>query len=137
MIRFACAVAVVCLSVIPVLAAPSLEDQVQAIAGQLMCPTCAGQTVAESSAPLAQQMKQEIRRRLMRGESQEQIVAFFVGQFGESVLAAPPRRGAGLIVWLTPAVVFLIGAAVLVRFLIHARGAPTVEARSARPEARP
>lgn len=81
-------------------AAPSLEDQVNAIAGELMCPVCEGQTVAESNALLARQMRDIIRDRLQRGESREQILTFFVTQFGESVLATPPRRGATLALWL-------------------------------------
>ncbi|HEY3247995.1 MAG TPA: cytochrome c-type biogenesis protein [bacterium] len=121
MFRFACVLAVVCLSAAPALAAPSIDDQVQAVAAELMCPTCAGQTVAESNAPLAQQMKQEIRERLLRGESRQDILAFFVGQFGESVLAAPPPRGLGLVVWLAPLAVFVIGVVILARFLSRAR----------------
>lgn len=95
------------------LAAPTLDDQVNAIARELMCPTCSGQTVAESNAPLAQQMRAMIRERLQRGESREQILTFFVTQFGEAVLAVPPRRGVGLVLWVAPAVAFAMGLAVL------------------------
>lgn len=129
MIRIAIALVVLCLLAVSSVAAPSLEDQVYAIARELMCPVCAGQTVAESNSQLAVQMRDEIRARLQRGESREQIIAFFVGQFGDSVLAAPPRRGLGLAVWLTPVVAFLIGAAILVRFLQGARRRPSAEPR--------
>lgn len=117
--------AVLCAFAASVIAAPSLDDQVYAIARELMCPVCAGQTVAESNSQLAVQMREEIRTRLRRGEAREQILAFFVGQFGESVLATPPRRGVGLAVWLAPVVAFLIGAAILVRFLQGARRRPS------------
>lgn len=133
--------AVLCLLAESVVAAPSLEDQVYAIARELMCPVCAGQTVAESNSQLAVQMREEIRVRLRRGESREQIIAFFVGQFGEAVLATPPRRGLGLAVWLAPVIAFVIGAAILVRFLQGARrrtppaGSPD-EAGSPKPDAR-
>jgi cytochrome c-type biogenesis protein CcmH/NrfF len=142
-IRFARALAVLCLLAAPVGAAPSLEDQVYAIARELMCQVCAGQTVAESNSQLAQQMRDEIRVRVGRGESREQILAFFVGQFGESVLATPPRRGVGLLVWLTPLIAFALGAAILVRFLQSARRrTPNPEPRTPAPgegelEARP
>lgn len=102
---------------VPAAAAPTLEDRVYAIASELMCPVCAGQTVAESNAQLAVQMREEIRARLLRGESREEILAYFVGQFGESVLAAPPKRGAGLVLWLTPVAGLLIGLVVMVRYL--------------------
>ncbi|MDR7500359.1 MAG: cytochrome c-type biogenesis protein CcmH, partial [Armatimonadota bacterium] len=84
---------------------------------ELMCPVCEGQTVAESNATLAVQMRAEIRARLQRGETREQILDYFVSQFGESVLAAPPKRGAGLVLWLTPVAAFAVGILVLVRYL--------------------
>jgi len=102
---------------VPAFAAPTLEDQVDAIARELMCPVCAGQTVAESNATLAVQMRAEIRARLRRGETREQILAYFVGQFGESVLAAPPKRGAGLVLWLAPVAAFAVGLLLLFRYL--------------------
>lgn len=98
-------------------AAPSLEDQVNGIARELMCPVCAGQTVAESNSTLAVQMRQEIRARLQRGETREQILAYFVGQFGETVLAAPPRRGGYLVLWLAPVLAFVLGVYLMIRYL--------------------
>ena len=101
----------------PAAAAPSFEDQVNDIARELMCPVCAGQTVAESNSTLAVQMREEIRTRLRRGESRDQILAYFVGQFGESVLARPPRRGVYLLLWLAPVAAFGLGVALLIRYL--------------------
>ncbi len=101
----------------PALAAPTLEDQANDIARELMCPVCSGQTVAESNSTLAVQMREEIRLRLRRGESKEQILAYFVGQFGESVLAAPPRRGAYLVLWLAPVLAFGLGVVLMIRYL--------------------
>ena len=98
-------------------AAPSFEDQVNNIAQELMCPVCAGQTVAESNSTLATQMREEIRVRLRRGETHEQILAYFVGQFGESVLAAPPRRGGYLVLWLAPVLAFGLGVFLMMRYL--------------------
>ena len=101
----------------PAAAAPSFEDQVNAIAQELMCPVCAGQTVAESNSTLATQMREEIRVRLRRGEMPEQIRAYFVSQFGESVLAAPPRRGGYWVLWLAPVLAFGLGAFLTIRYL--------------------
>lgn len=98
-------------------AAPTLDDQVAAIAGELMCPVCAGQTVAESNATLAVQMRAEIRRRLLAGQTGEQIITYFIGEFGDSVLAAPPKRGAGLVLWLGPLAAFAVGLLAMVRYL--------------------
>lgn len=98
-------------------AGPSFEDQVNTIAQELMCPVCAGQTVAESNSTLAVQMREEIRVRLRRGETRDQILAYFVGQFGESVLAAPPRRGGYLVLWLAPVLAFGFGVVLMIRYL--------------------
>lgn len=87
------------------------------IAQELMCPVCAGQTVAESNSTLAVQMREEIRVRLRRGETRDQILAYFVGQFGESVLAAPPRRGGYLVLWLAPVLAFGFGVVLMIRYL--------------------
>lgn len=103
--------------VIPSVLAQTLDDRVRKVASQLMCPVCEGRPVAESTSELAGQMRAIIREKLQRGESPEQIVAYFVDRYGESALAAPPRGGLGLAVWLAPAVAILAGALfVIVRF---------------------
>jgi cytochrome c-type biogenesis protein CcmH len=101
----------------PAAAAPTLEDQVEAIARDLMCPVCAGQTVADSGSQLAEQMRTEIRQRLQAGQTRDEIIAYFVGQFGESVLARPPARGTGLVLWLALPAALLFGVLILRRFL--------------------
>jgi cytochrome c-type biogenesis protein CcmH len=79
-----------------------LEDEV-------MCPVC-NTTLDQSDAPVAQQMRRFIRQRIAAGDSKGEIKAKLVDEFGESVLAAPPKRGFGLLAWLLP----LIGLAVAV-----------------------
>src|SRR5436853_6897257 len=73
-------------------AAATLVDQVYAIAGQLMCPVCAGQTVAERDSALAREMRTIIRRRLEAGETRHQIPRYGKAQLGAS-LRAGPRTG--------------------------------------------
>lgn len=104
-------------------AAPSLDRQVYAIAKELMCPVCAGQTVAESGSALAVQMRQIIRERLQQGQSKDEIIAYFVSQFGESVLAIPPRHGGGLVIWLAPPAALVAGLVLLQRFVRRHKGA--------------
>jgi len=116
-------------------AAPTPDDQIQAIASELMCPVCAGQTVAESGAQLAVQMRAIIRERLQQGQTREQIIAYFVAQFGEGVLAAPPRRGIGLLLWLSLPLVLAIGFFVLRRLV--RRSATGGSAVPVRPAPRP
>jgi cytochrome c-type biogenesis protein CcmH len=111
-------------------AAPTIEDQVDGIARELMCPVCAGQTVADSGSQLAEQMRAEIRRRLQAGQTRDEIVAYFIGQFGEGVLARPPARGTGLVLWLALPVALLLGGLILRRFL---RGNMTAAGPAAAP----
>jgi cytochrome c-type biogenesis protein CcmH len=81
----------------------TLDDRVYAVASRLMCPVCAGQTVAESDSAVAREMRDVIRSKLQAGEPPDAILNFFVGQFGDSVLAEPPRRGLALLLYAGPA----------------------------------
>ncbi|MGH2405036.1 MAG: cytochrome c-type biogenesis protein [bacterium] len=87
----------------------TLDDRVQEVARELMCPVCEGQTVADSSVLLAVQMRVLIREKLAAGQTREEILAFFVARYGESILAAPPKRGVNLIVWAGPFVILALG----------------------------
>jgi cytochrome c-type biogenesis protein CcmH len=95
----------------------SLDDQVYAIARQLMCPVCAGQTVAESDSALAREMKVIIRQKLQAGETSDQILRYFVGQFGESVLAEPRPGGISLILYAAPPLALIGGLVIAIIFI--------------------
>ena len=99
-------------------AAATLDDRVYAVARQLLCPVCQGQTVAESDATVSLEMRTIIRQKLQAGETPDQILHYFVGQFGESVLAEPPRRGVSWLLYLGPFAALAAGfaiAAVMIR----------------------
>jgi len=105
--------------------AQDLEAQAAAIAAKLRCPVCQNESVADSPAELAAQMRALIRHKLAAGETADQIVAYFVSKYGEWILLEPPRRGVLWIVWLAPALAVLAGAAVAVSYLrrgLRARG---------------
>jgi cytochrome c-type biogenesis protein CcmH/NrfF len=90
-------------------------DRVHEIASGLRCPTCRDLSVADSPAPLARQMRDQIAEGLLAGKSPAAIRREFVAAYGESVLLVPPRRGVGLVAWVAPAVLLAGGllAAVL------------------------
>ena len=75
-----------------------------------MCPTCDGQTLDQSQAPAARRVKAFIRERSEAGDTCAAIKAQLVDDFGERILAAPPRRGFNLLAWVLPLVGLLIGA---------------------------
>ncbi len=105
-----------------------IDGQVHAIAGELQCPICAGQSVDESSSQLAQQMRALIRKKLEDGESRQQILAYFVDRYGESILREPPRFGFNQVLWWLPAAGIAAGAALLAVFLLRWRRRPPGEA---------
>ena len=97
--------------------AQTRDERVRDIARELMCPVCEGQTVADSSSLLAEQMRVLIKEKLQHGEGREEILAYFVSRYGESILAAPPKRGLSLVVWVGPFAILLLGAVLAVNTL--------------------
>ncbi len=123
----AVATLIVWMALAAVVSAASLDDRVYAIARQLMCPVCAGQTVAESDSALAREMKTIIRQKLQAGERPDQIVRYFVGQFGETVLAEPRPGGVSLILYAAPPLALIVGLVIAVVFIRRSQiraGAP-------------
>jgi cytochrome c-type biogenesis protein CcmH len=100
-----------------VLAAPVAASEqhptLPELEGQLMCPICEGETLAQSTSPAAQRIKVEIQQRIAAGDTRSQIKSRLVDEWGTRILAAPPRHGFDLLAWLLPIVGVLGGAAVL------------------------
>ncbi len=90
-------------------AAQTLTDRTDAIAKQLMCPVCAGQSVAESNSDLARDMRKLIRTKIENGQSDKEIISWFRGKYGDTILAEPPMEGFNLVVWLLPFAVVVAG----------------------------
>ena len=84
------------------------EDTIYEISNELMCPVCQGQTVAESNSQLAISMKEVIKIKTAEGKSKEEILEYFVDQYGDTILAKPPLKGLGLILWITPPFILFI-----------------------------
>jgi len=77
---------------------------------EVMCPTCEGQTLDQSQAPAARRVKAFIRERCAAGKTEGEVKAELVAEFGERILAAPPRKGFNLLAWLLPIAGLLAGA---------------------------
>lgn len=95
---------------LPALAQTNTERE-DAIARQLMCPTCAGQTVAESNSEIARDIRRDIKKRIQEGKSDEEIILALRESYGDGILAEPPFGGFNLFVWLIPLIAALTGAA--------------------------
>ena len=87
---------------------PTLRE----LEGEVMCPVCET-TLDESRSPVADRMRATIAARIAAGKTKSEIKAELVREFGEGVLAAPPKRGFGLLAWLLPILGASAGAAVL------------------------
>lgn len=89
----------------------TLQQRTQALAAQVRCPVCVGETVAESSAAPAVAIRQEIRRGLAEGEKPSAVLAGIEAAYGPSILEKPRTTGAGLWVWVLPVVLTVAAAA--------------------------
>lgn len=108
----ACAVTLAIVATRGQTAPVSDAQQVQQIAAGLHCPVCKDLSVADSPAPLAQQMRQEIAQKLRAGESADQIRADYVAAYGDSVLMTPPKHGLAGAAYHLPLIVMAIGLVV-------------------------
>ncbi|MBE7419000.1 MAG: cytochrome c-type biogenesis protein CcmH [Ideonella sp.] len=101
----------------PAAADPALEARMQRIAVELRCLVCQNQTVADSHAGLAEDLRREIREQLQRGASDEQVMKYMTDRYGDFVLYRPPLKGSTLALWIGPAVLLAGGLLALVLVL--------------------
>ena len=108
--------------------AAGLDARAAEIAAQLRCPVCTGQSVLESNSGIAQEMQAVIRERLGRGETEDQILTYFVGSYGDWIILKPRPIGLNLLVYILPAGGLILGAAWLFSRVRKwsSRGAATV-----------
>ena len=92
----------------------SLDQRVHDVASQLKCPVCQGESVADSPSTISQQMRAVIRQQLQQGQSEQQIIQYFVSRYGNTILWSPPKQGFTLLAWIIPIAILLCGALLLV-----------------------
>jgi cytochrome c-type biogenesis protein CcmH len=92
---------------------PTDAERASRIAQGLRCPTCRSQSVADSDAPAARAMREDIERRVREGQAEAQIRAYLVSRYGEQVRLAPPVRGTSALVWVLPPVAVAVTVAAL------------------------
>lgn len=98
---------------VPASADPALEARVQAISEELRCLVCQNQTIADSHADLAIDLKNQVREMLQKGMSDKQVVSFMVERYGDFVLYRPPVKGTTWLLWFGPFLLFIGGLGVL------------------------
>jgi cytochrome c-type biogenesis protein CcmH len=105
-----------------VLADPALEARARVLSKELRCMVCQNQSIDDSDAPLARDLRLLVRERLQAGDSDSQVIDFLVARYGEFVLLKPRFSWHTALLWLGPAAVLLIGAFGLLLLVRRERG---------------
>ena len=96
---------------------PVLERRARDISKDLRCLVCQNQSIDDSNADLARDLRILVRERLVAGDNDTAVIAFIVARYGDYVLLDPPFKGSTYVLWIGPGVIFAFGAAALVLFL--------------------
>jgi cytochrome c-type biogenesis protein CcmH len=113
---------------------PVLEARARTLSQELRCMVCQNQSIDDSEAPLAKDLRVLVRERLTAGDSDKQVIEFLVARYGEFVLLKPRLSEHTLLLWLAPFGVLVLGA---IGFLAARRRSPSSEPKlSAEEEAR-
>jgi len=112
-----CAAQVVAKEAAPEAADPALEARMTRITAELRCLVCQNQTIADSNAGLAVDLRRETRELLRQGKSDEEIVAYMTARYGDFVLYRPPLKPTTALLWFGPAAMLLLGGTVLLLVL--------------------
>jgi cytochrome c-type biogenesis protein CcmH len=99
----------------PAAADPALEKRVMDLANELRCLVCQNQTLADSHAPLAVDLRNQIREQLKRGASERDVADFMVARYGDFVLYRPPLKAGTLVLWFGPFLLLAIGVFFLLK----------------------
>lgn len=115
------------------LADPVLEARARAISKELRCMVCQNESIDDSQAPLAHDLRVLVRERLKAGDSDAQVMNFLVSRYGEFVLLKPPLSWHTLALWGTPPGLLLFGIVMLVVVVRRRRALPQVGAATLSP----
>jgi cytochrome c-type biogenesis protein CcmH len=92
---------------------PEQEERYNQLTLELRCLVCQNQNLADSDAPLAQDLRKEIHKMMQAGQSNDQIKTFLVERYGDFVLYRPAMKGNTLALWLAPGILLGIGGIVV------------------------
>ena len=106
---------------------PALEARYQALTHEIRCPKCLNESIAESKAPVAAELRREIRRLLGEGASDDDVKTFLSERYGDFVLYRPRMTPTTFAVWAAPFVLLALGALVFWRILAARSGQPLDE----------
>ncbi len=93
----------------PMRSEPEVEARLVAIADELRCVVCQNESLASSHAELAEALRNEVRKLIREGKSDDEVKAFLVARYGDFVLYQPPLRPSTFLLWFGPALLFVLG----------------------------
>ena len=96
---------------------PEIEARMMSVATELRCLVCQNQTIADSHADLAVDLRQEIREMMASGKTDDQIRAYMVQRYGDFVLYKPPFKASTAVLWIGPAVLLVLALTLLAMIL--------------------
>ena len=103
---------------------PQIEARLKALSSELRCLVCQNTTLADSSAPLAEDLRNEIRVLMHQGKSDDEVKAYLVERYGDFVLYRPPMQSNTMLLWFGPFIMLLVGAITLF-FVLKKRATST------------
>ena len=107
---------------------PAVEARVKALGEELRCLVCQNQTIADSAAPLALDLRNQIRTQIGQGRSDDQIRAYMVERYGDFVLYKPPFKATTALLWVGPFALALLGIGILVAIVRRRKPAADADA---------
>lgn len=118
-----------------ILTDPALEARAREVGKQLRCVVCQNQSIDDSNAELARDMRVLVRERIQAGDSNDQVVAYMVDRYGDFVLLDPPFKASTVVLWVGPGVIAVLGALGVVLFYRRRKDADGAPAGPAKAEA--
>ena len=100
---------------------PVVEQRLAKLSQELRCLQCQNETLAESRAGLAEDLRREIREQIRAGKSDQEIIAFLTQRYGEFILYRPPVKPKTYLLWFGPFVLLLLGLLILFRYVKRRR----------------
>jgi cytochrome c-type biogenesis protein CcmH len=113
---------------------PALEARARAITKELRCVVCQSESIDDSNAGIARDLRLLVRERIMAGDSDAEVIDFVVDRYGEFVLFRPPFTAGNALLWLSGPLLLLLGGGLAYAFIRRGARSPAVPAQPLTPE---
>ena len=110
---------------------PVIEARLKAMSSELRCLVCQNTTLADSTAPLAEDLRKEIRVLMREGKTDQEVIDYLVARYGDFVLYRPPVNNETALLWFGPFILLMIGGFVLYRVLKKHAGSEDIQGEDA------